>query len=329
MKTAIVITTISNPTRGLRALAVGAGEHQMGFFVVGDMKTPKTFDLGGCHYWPLDHQLYSFRLANVAPTNSYTRKNIGYLLAMRNKAEVIIETDDDNIPMDSFWQERTQRKEAIVIKKDGWLNVYQYFSDDRIWPRGLPLDEIDSVVASSCKVETVYSPIQQGLANDDPDVDAIYRLTYPNRRTIFDDKISVAFQPGTWSPFNSQNTTWFREAFHLMYLPSTCSFRMTDIWRSFVAQRLLWKCGQTVLFHSPTVYQCRNEHDLMDDFRQEVPGYLHNKEIAEGLMGLNLDDWNQNDNMRICYEWLVSKDLLDEKELALLDYWLMDIEELQ
>jgi hypothetical protein len=69
----------------------------------------------------------------------------------------------------------------------------------------------------------------------------------PNRR--------VALGAGAWSPFNSQNTAWYPKAYPLLYLPSYCSFRMTDIWRSFVAQRIAWENGWAVLFKSPDVYR--------------------------------------------------------------------------
>lgn len=84
---------------------------------------------------------------------------------------------------------------------------------------------------------TVECPIQQGLADNNPDVDAIYRLILPFP-TIFRKGRKVALGNNSWSPFNSQNTTWWKKAFPLLYLPSYCSFRMTDIWRSFVAQRI-------------------------------------------------------------------------------------------
>jgi hypothetical protein len=35
-------------------------------------------------------------------------------------------------------------------------------------------------------------------------------------------------------------------------LSSYCSFEMTDIWWSFVVQRVAWICGWSVLFHSCT-----------------------------------------------------------------------------
>ena len=116
-------------------------------------------------------------------------------------------------------------------------------------------------------------PIQQGLVDGDPDVDAVYRLVLdlPFR---FERGASVALGTGAWCPFNSQNTSWWPDAYALMYLPAYCSFRMTDIWRSFVAQRIAWENGWSVLFREATVRQRRNPHDLMRDFRDEVPGYV-------------------------------------------------------
>ena len=82
-----------------------------------------------------------------------------------------------------------------------------------------------------------------------------------------------------------------------MYLPSYCSFRMTDIWRSYVAQRIAWECGWSVLYHEPTVWQERNEHNLMKDFEDEIPGYTNNLNICKTLQALHLKPGD-----RISYE---------------------------
>jgi hypothetical protein len=101
---------------------------------------------------------------------------------------------------------------------------------------------------------------------------------------------------------------------------------MTDIWRSFVAQRVGWEQGWRVLFHGPTVRQERNEHNLMRDFKDEVPGYLNNSAIAEALGALKLKPGAENvaAGLRACYEKLVEMTLVDERELALLDAWIED-----
>lgn len=65
----------------------------------------------------------------------------------------------------------------------------------------------------------------------------------------------LALPSGVFSPYNSQNTVHQRSAFWALYLPSSVSFRVTDIWRSFWAQRLLWETDGSVVFVSGTVDQ--------------------------------------------------------------------------
>ena len=87
---------------------------------------------------------------------------------------------------------------------------------------------------------------------------------------------------------NSQNTVWFPEAFPLMYLPVTCTMRCTDIWRGLIAQRILQNDNRKILFFGTTMRQDRNDHNLISDFRQEIPMYLMDKEIQNHLLKLKL-----------------------------------------
>lgn len=330
VKACLVITSIAEPTAALRALAAAAQDHDFDFILIGDEASPARFELDGCDYHSLERQLQlPLEFARACPPRHYARKNIGYLLAMQGGAPMILETDDDTVAYDRFWQARERSHTVKRIGEHGWVNIYRYFSSASIWPRGLPLDEAATPVPAyaSLPVEEIACPIQQGLVDDDPDVDAIYRmlLELPFR---FDPGPSIALTNGTWCPFNSQNTAWWPEAFPLMYLPAYCSFRMTDIWRSFVAQRLAWVNNWGVLFHEPTVSQARNAHDLMDDFRAEMPGYLDNRAICAALERLDLRPGPEHigDNMRLAYRLLVERGWLDEKELDLLDAWLNDVE---
>src|SRR5262249_15127650 len=154
----------------------------------------------------------------------------------------------------------------------------------------------------SLETRETFCPVHAGLADLDPDVDAIYRLTRDLPVTFRRDRRLVLLS-GTWFPFNSQNTTWYPEAQPLLYLPSTCTFRVADIWRSFVVQRILWTNGWGVLHHEPTLYQERSPHDLLRDFESEIPGYLNNGAICERLGALTLKEGREHllDNLRTCY----------------------------
>jgi hypothetical protein len=105
---------------------------------------------------------------------------------------------------------------------------------------------------------------------------------------------------------------------------------MTDIWRSLVAQRIGWENGWSILFHEPTVIQERNDHDLMRDFADEVPGYLHNRRLGERLEALNLASGRAAlaDNLRSCYETLTVLGVVGRQELPLLETWLADLQDL-
>lgn len=328
---AVVVTTISHPNRALQSIAEECGRRKWYFICIGDSKTPTDFSLESCDYYSVERQReLGFKFAERCPLKHYARKNIGYLVALRSGATILVETDDDNFPRPAFWEARERWQRVAVLRDAGWVNAYRYFSNAIIWPRGLPLDAINREQPSyeSLEVTERDCPIQQGLADDNPDVDAIYRLILPLPQSFRQDR-RLALSHGSWCPFNSQNTTWWRDAFPLLYLPAYCSFRMTDIWRSFVAQRLAWEKGWSLLFHEPTVYQERNEHNLMKDFADEVPGYLRNQEIGEALAELEL---RQNrsilDNLKTCYERLVQLGAIDPTEMELVNAWNEDLSRL-
>ena len=110
----LVVTSIAGPNDVLRQLAKGSIENDYKFIVIGDQASPVDFQLDGCDFYGLDKQLQTdFKFAKLCPTKHYARKNIGYLLAMADNASVIIETDDDNIPYEEFWQVRKKQQSCI------------------------------------------------------------------------------------------------------------------------------------------------------------------------------------------------------------------------
>lgn len=307
------------------------GEIKAPLIAVGDRKGPASFEVPNTRFFSLHDQAgLSLNLASTLPVGHYARKNLGYLVAIREGAECIYETDDDNAP-NASWRLRDLNTAVRKVSPRKWVNVYRMFSSENIWPRGFPLELISDTSTyqedNDVELETVACPIQQGLANIAPDVDAVWRLTM-DREFYFDDGPSRWLPPGSWCPFNSQTTWWWPVAYPLMYLPSYCSFRMTDIWRSFVAQRCLWALGYGMVFHAAEADQQRNLHNLLRDFEDEVSGYLQNQKIVNALeaQSLKAGAGEVGNNLRLCYQALVGIGVIPEKELALIDSWLQDIE---
>ena len=332
---AAVITTIQEPTRAVVKLVEKLAESGGLLVVAGDKQGPthyrsKNFaEACRIDFLGLADQCASeFDLARKLPVGSYSRKNIAYLHAIAAGADFLYETDDDNAPLDT-WHLRSESVAAarsVAPTTTRWVNAYRYFSSELIWPRGFPLSEVRSEVPETKTVAAMRSPIQQGLANGSPDVDAVWRLVF-DRNFAFSDGPPVVLDPGNWCPFNTQSTWWWPIVYALLYLPSYCSFRTCDIWKSFIAQRCLWELGYGITFHPPEVFQDRNQHDIDRDFADEVPGYTRNKEISNVLSRLQLRSGEAQigDNLYRCYEALVAATVFRPAELELVELWLENV----
>ncbi|MFC5191145.1 STELLO glycosyltransferase family protein [Algoriphagus aquatilis] len=327
-----IITTIAEPTESVIKLS-NKSIYSNGLVIIGDKKGPFKYDLPNTQFYSLDNQLsLDFKLAKLLPTAHYSRKNLGYLLAIQQGEDCIYETDDDNAPND-YWSIRNQETKVLMAHSAHWINAYKHFSEESIWPRGFLLDYIgkDSAIPKhDGSLIKIKAPIQQGLADLSPDVDAIWRLTQ-DREFYFERKDSLALPTGSWCPFNTQSTWWWEEAFPLLYLPSYCSFRMTDIWKSFIAQRCLWEMGYHLVFHASEVDQDRNFHNLMRDFEAEISGYTQNEKLTKTLEASKLLPGSVNAlrNLIICYEDLVIAGILPKEEMELVRAWANDYEKLK
>lgn len=320
MKKFIIITTINPITNGINKFKAFKDWHLV---IVGDKKSHAIESDENLTFLSIkDQQSLGYKLVDVCPYNHYTRKNIGYLYAIQHGADVIYDTDDDNLPYDT-WNFQDFNCNRIYKSDEKFINIYKYFTKQNIWPRGYPLDEINASVNRGVEEK---SPIEiaawQGLADVDPDVDAIYRLTI-NKEVRFDDCPSVALNRNSYCPFNSQNTFWNKKAFAYLYLPATTSFRFTDILRGFIAQRLFWEQNLHLGFTRATVYQERNVHDLMKDFRDEVECYLNAKEIVSTIDSLNLSS-DPLTNLEKVYESLATNRYIRHEELVIARSWIAD-----
>lgn len=318
MKKFAVMTSIFPPTQAVKEYCT---KRDWQLIVVGDKKTPANWQHENAIYLPVDLQKeIGGALAEILPWNHYSRKLIGYLYAMKEGAQVIADVDDDNIPY-SNWGEIPLEVEYDLVDHPGFVNIYQFFSDTFIWPRGLPLDKVRQPMPPlEKKIKSPKTSIWQFLANGDPDVDAIHRLLF-NQIINFKEHPPIVLDKGTYSPFNSQNTLFLEDVFPLLYLPSTVTFRYTDILRGFVAQPILWAHGLRLGFASATVYQERNPHNYMKDFESEVPMYLFSEKSVQLAFESVSPDNSMIINLYKVYETLGNYGIVSEKEINILQAW--------
>ena len=331
VKSTLVVTSINKPNKAIKKFRILCKKNNVDFIFVADKKTPKFKYEKDLKFLSINFQKnLPYKICKKIPMNSYSRKNIGYLYSIENGAQKIYETDDDNYPRKNFFSQNIFKLNHFKIKENGFINIYKYYLDNKIdiWPRGLPLSKINNNIKSYEKKKTInkFSIIQR-LCNKNPDVDAIYRLLNKKINIKFANNKSCFVNNKSYVPFNSQNTLWSKEVFALMYLPTYCTMRATDIWRSYIATYIMNKLNLKILFTSPTVYQERNVHNLYNDFKLEIPVYRDVEFLIEELNKVKI--YNSQKHILInlvnCYKKLVENKIFDKKELNLVKLWCKDI----
>jgi hypothetical protein len=317
----VVMTTINEPQESVKVISKLS---DLQLIVVGDLKTPESWAFEGVEFLDIKKQeRLGFESYRIIPMNHYSRKNLGYLQAMRENATEIIDIDDDNVPYNFAFPSNIGFFDQTEENLD-FINIYNLFTKKKIWPRGLPLRLI-SKDYSNLKLTKSLSRvgIWQGLANNEPDVDAIYRLTI-NERCDFDNREPVVLGLGTLSPFNSQNTLFIKELFPLLYLPISVTFRFTDILRSLVALPVMKVYGWQLGFRDANVIQYRNDHDLLSDFISEIPMY-EREDIVKLVSSVVDSKESIYSNLLNAYKELLKYKIVKEIEIEALKIWISDV----
>lgn len=327
IKKCVVITTINIPTE---SILKHINNPSYDVIIVGDNKTPTDYIHLNCIFLDVDLQNQLFpELSSLIPYNHYARKNIGYLYAIKYGYNIIYETDDDNIPYDNF-DSVLHFDNLYMVSDDNnkWMNIFKYFTNNtHIWQRGYPLSliNIDSqfIIEQTNKKPSIIN----GLVENDPDVDAIYRLTSNNNNILWKDNTSIIISNQNMCPFNTQNTFWVNNHFFItMLIPSSVSFRYCDILRGIICNILLKKTGNYMMYTSPNVVQNRNEHNLINDFKSEIEMYLHN----ENILNFIENDIESIDGhyiqlkklMKCIYNNLLQNKVITQLDIDILDKWL-------
>ena len=102
--------------------------------------------------------------------------------------------------------------------------------------------------------------------------------------------------------------------------------RCTDIWRSLIALAILRNDNKKILFFGTSMHQERNYHNLINDFEEEVPMYLNNKNIYNLLSKIRFKKGIRNymKNLQLAYKFLIKNNFISKLEIKYLDLWIKD-----
>lgn len=278
------------------------------FYVVGDLSTPAScreqvekYTKQGLPWYYLgpDEQnefLKPFpELAAEIPWKTDNRRNIGFLMAYRDRCDIIIAIDDDNYPQKNWpflTGHSTVGKEVSLLTAVGhnnWFNLCSMMevqcpslgAGETVYARGFPYQR-RNIACSQIDAEnsTGFVAINAGLWSGDPDVDAATRLV---TRCVAKEKFTVDYllSPNTLMPINTQNTALIRDAIPAYYyvkmghpVGGMKLDRFGDIFSGFFVQKCVQAVGHRIKVGSPVVEHRRSPHNLYKDLWNELAGMV-------------------------------------------------------
>ena len=108
-----------------------------------------------------------------------------------------------------------------------------------------------------------------------------------------------------------------------MFLPISVPGRVSDIWRSYIAQRLLWDAGKYIAFTKPMVIQKRTTHNFMRDFDAEQDLYYKSGAFINFLAkwdGSHLP--SMPERMELLYIDLFERNYIELSDVLAVQAWL-------
>jgi hypothetical protein len=314
-RVAIVVTTIFQPdflsNYANNILEFGHEDHTT-IYVVGDRKTPescgeeaarqRTRGVNARYLSLAEQERYMARFPDLAaeiPVDSDNRRNVGFIMAVEEGADVIVSIDDDNycLPGVDFVGGHLQCglnvTESEAIGTGGWFNICSLLEvepcGELLYPRGFPYALRGEGTGAVVGPASGRVAINVGLWQRDPDVDAIGRL-YGNPQVGGLRDRSVLLAAGVRSPINTQNTALTREAMAAYYyvrmgtpLRGMKIDRFGDIFSGYFAQWCADSVGERVRVGSPMVDHRRNRHNLLVDLWHELAGIMMLEDLAAFL----------------------------------------------
>jgi hypothetical protein len=281
---------------------------KVNFYVVGDISTPpecrekvEKYNQMGLpwYYLGVEEQKDFLRpfpeLNQEIPWKTDNRRNVGFLMAYRDKCEVIIAIDDDNYPKQnwSFLAGHSAVGKEVslptAIGCQGWFNLCSMMkiecpslgSGETVYARGFPYKRRDIACSKvSQDLSEGLVAVNAGLWSGDPDVDAATRLvTRCEAQENFTSDYLLASP--TLMPINTQNTALIRDAIPSYYyvkmghpIGGMRLDRFGDIFSGFFVQKCVQAVGHRIKVGSPVVEHRRSPHNLYKDLWHELAGMV-------------------------------------------------------
>jgi hypothetical protein len=322
----LVVTTIFEP-KFLSAFVQNLRKHEhaesVRILVIPDRKTPDSVFRGCAEATrqgvrslcpSLEEQTTFLRRLGApyewVPFDSDNRRNVGFLMALEAGCDFLISIDDDNfcLPEQDFYAAHavvgTDHLIDVRRGSDGWVNLCEELEFEpglSPYPRGFPYGRRRRHRTVTSTRETVRCALNAGLWLDDPDVDAIGRLSEKPKGLRYRGR-PFALARDTWSPINTQNTALSRPAMAAYYyvrmgfaIEGLKIDRYGDILSGYFVQKCIRHLGEAVRVGDPLCDHRRTPHNLFKDLYHELAGMVLIEELLPWLVELKLTGGNYRD----------------------------------
>lgn len=293
---AILTTTINVPTF-LENICknINLYKHKKIFFlVIADKKTPTSakkycsqienkFNIKVIYLDVQDQDKFfkkNFKqLYSLFPYNDAHRRLLGLIYINKFKPKRVIFIDDDNFVSNDvdFLKGHMIVGSTVsgksVFNKSKWPNIYSKVVTEKkipIFPRGFPwiYRNDESFKFNLRNVQNKKVIANCGFILGDPDIDAVSRLFWKIKVKNIKSKKNILIHKGMFCPFNDQNTCIDGDS-SLMYYKPISAGRNSDIWTSYLYNKISEIHNSIISYGQPHLTQIRNIHDYWKDFDLE------------------------------------------------------------
>lgn len=197
------------------------------------------------------------------------------------------------------------------------------------WPRGLPMEDIkissktgDMQLYYHTNIKMTKIGVIQSLADNDPDVDALYRLVQPLPFSFKESMKPCLVPSDRLAPYNAQATLFYYNTLWSLILPTTVHGRVADIWRSYITMRLCRELDIHLVFSPPMVIQIRNAHDYLADFDAEDDLYKRSGTLVKQLSSWQPSTTTLPGMIEELWIYLYERDYFGLDDVILLQKWI-------
>jgi hypothetical protein len=340
----IVMTVFNHPTNLIINLEKNIANNWK-IVVIGNVKTDDSkWDIfknsNNLIYLSLkDQNKLGYNILQYLGENSYNRKNIGYLFAIKHGAKEIYEIDEnlDIVSTENYEFFDYNINDSYICygieNEQKMINPYVYFGETNIWPRGFSIKNIQNdynktfYYAHSSQVK-LRPLIYQGLINKIPDIDSIFLLSIgkikDNLKIDFSKNFPLLYFPGNYVPINSKNTKYFYDIFPFLMLPITVNENIADIIRGYIIERFVYGYGGTIIYNNSDIYN-DNLYYNNSKFLEEREILFHLPEILEIISS---DKYSENDPKKLFFyiiDELINKNLLKKEDKLIYNAFFDDL----